>query len=157
MAFKDFKFIQYIRFKNANAEDNEDFVTYDFEIQNVRVSFQETNRQAELIDGTLRQFTLWYRPVFQFSSPYLRRAGEGSYDATDLFQALSNPDRNVWVSLPTISTGDYRVLKAEDSFTVNTERQFISPRFDLTLRGVNVVSEIPAWFKFTKNSPNYFL
>jgi hypothetical protein len=157
MAFKDFKFTQRIRFTDADAGDLDYFNEYWFEIQNARVTFEENVRNAELIDGTLQQFVLWYRPVFQFSTPYLRRSGEGSYDFTDVIHALNNPARAVYVALPDIGGTDYHVVKRNDSYSVAIEEQFITSGFEFTVLGVQIVNELPGWFKFTRNSPKYML
>lgn len=157
MAFKDFKFTQRIRFINAETADLDNFEQYDFEIQNARVTFQENVRNTELIDGTLQQFVLWYRLVVQFSSPYLRRSGTGSFDFNDVIEAFNDPERTVFVSLPDVGMDYYAVIKQNDSFSATVTEHFINSDWAFTVSSRDTLSELPDWFKQTRNSPKYML
>lgn len=154
MALRDQKFIRKVRFTVTNPVIPSS-TNYDFEVDNVTVSMQRELRSFTKLNGDLVTRVRWVRPVFSFSNRYLRRAASGSYDITDVINALDDTSLQVSILLLDISTGTdamsaVQVRSASPEVGTQIQRFKQIPTFNYTFQGVTALSAIPAWFKFTQ-------
>lgn len=113
-----------------------------FEGSDIRVGFTERRNSFTLIDGTIIQDVEWYRFILRLGSPYLRGDGE--------FVDVLNED-TIHVHVPDYESDGYEVVRSDSGIEIGTQRQRVIPTIGYGFQAVDVVQEIPDWFKFTKD------
>jgi len=161
MALRDQKFIRKVRFTVTNPTIPSS-TNYDFEVDNLTCGMTEEKRRFELLNGTRVSRTRWVRPVFNMSNRYLRRAASGTYDITDVLNAFDDDTLEVYFLILDISTGTdamsaVQVQSVSNNITTNIQRFKQVPSFSFSFEGVNALSSIPAWFKFTQPATSALL
>lgn len=128
----------------------------DFEIRDGVIGFDEKRRDFELVNGDIEKYLEHYRFVLGIQSPYIRRAGSGSYDFADVLRDI-DAGSMVYVTVPALQIPAYRVVKVTSGISQQITRQLLKPSLDYVFQAVKVESTLPTWFNFTKNSPGYLL
>jgi hypothetical protein len=131
----------------------EEATLWRFELRDATIAMIENVRNYELINEELIQQHVSWRPVFGFSTPYIRRANTGSYDFLDVINEFDTGE--VYVLLPEVRSETYKVIKDNDTFSVGVNRHFIRPSVDFACRSVSTITNLPDWYKFTKSKPSY--
>lgn len=119
-----------------------DGTKWSFEGSDIRVGFSEQRNNFTLVDGTKIQDVEWYRFILSLGSPYLRGTGE--------FVDVLNED-SIHVHIPDYESLGYEVIRSDSGIEIGTQRQRVIPTIGYAFEAVNVVHEIPDWFKFTKD------
>ena len=155
-SFTATKSIQRIR---LTTNDGVTSVNFDFEVRELSVTWQSRSESFELVDGELVDELVWVRPVFQFSTPYLRGGATGN---PELIQALRNylDGDALQISIPAISTGNIDVIWQNKTPIARVERQIVQSSADFVFAKktpYTAGSQIPSWANYTKPTPGYLL
>ena len=133
--------------------------TFVFEVRELSVTWQTRSESFELVDGELVDELVWIRPVFQFSTPYLRGGATGN---PELISALKNylEGETLQLSIPAISTGDIEVVWQNKTPIARVERQIVQSSADFTFAKktpYTTAASVPSWANYTKPTPGYLL
>lgn len=128
----------------------------DFEIRDGVIGFDEKRRDFELVNGDIEKYLEHYRFVLGIQSPYIRRAGSGSYDFADVLRDI-DAGSTVNVTIPALQIPAYHIVKVTSGISQRISRQHFKPSLDYVFQAVKVESTLPTWFNFTKDSPGYLL
>jgi hypothetical protein len=147
MAINDVKFVRRVRFRIGSG-----FQTRSYELRDAAVRFEVRANDFTLVDGTFVREVIWYRLLFSFSTPYLRKADNIS---TDIIEWLDT-SQPVFLELPDIDEDiSIKVLPINDRYTATVEGQRLIPNQDWEFRAVDVLTELPDWFKQARSKPEY--
>ena len=122
---------------------------YDFEIDNLQFGFLERFENFTLWNRKVEKVVIDYRFTARFSSRFLRAGATGS----EMVDVINETRPLTFLILDIGMTAVPVNFYPNNIISITNQR--IIPDFDFQVEGIDPVSTVPAWFKFTRAKPGY--